>query len=1163
MRSTQSTTDPGSTTDPMQVSLIEDNPGDARLFEELLREGVPEAALRWEDTLASGVNALGERPTDVVALDLNLPDSEGAATVRRCVEAAPSVPVVVLTGEQNLETAMAAQQAGATDYLQKGELTPSLVARTLQWAVERAQMQAKIEQRDAWIRSITENLAGGVFRVAPGGTIEYANQSFAEMFGYESPSAIQGEDASGLYADPEGRGQISPREEEGPTSGVEVAFRRKDGSTFIGLLNRTPVSGNTEGVTYLDGVVTDVTERVEDRKRLRRLSEAMRQSKEAVLITEAEPLDEPGPRIVYANEAYEEMTGYDEEDLLGRTPRILQGPETDPEVLASLRESLEAGESWEGETINYKKDGTPYRVQWNIAPVRGGDGSIEHWISIQRDVTEKRRREETLRRQKRLLEQAQRLAGAWEVDLQAGEMSWSDKIYKIHEMEPGAEVSLEKAFEFYAPESRDRIEEAVEALAGEGEPFDLELEVDTAEGNRRWVRVVGALAEAEDTDGEGTETEGTEAECCGEVTKIAGATQDITERKEAGEALRHSRERYRSLFRASNDAILIHDPEGCIREANPQAESLFGHGADELEGRSIFDLHAPEEQGSAQEKLRALQDGIAYQEVARYERADGSVFWGEVSASATDIEGDTMVRTLIRDVTERKESRQQLKHYREYTDRLLDAIDDLFFVLDEEARLQRWNDSVPEVTGYADEELGDMDAFDLVPDGRQEQVAAKIKEGFARGHAQFEVPLERKDGTAVPYEFVGSLVEHPDGTLRAVGIGRDVTKRRERERRLAAIINHTYQLTGLMEPDGTLIEANETALQFGGIDRDDVIGKSFWDTYWWQINDETQRELHAAIDRAAEGEFVRYEREIQGDEENRVVDFSIRPVTDEKGEVALLVPEARDITERKQQEQKLKEAKEEAVEASRMKSAFLANMSHEIRTPLTSIIGFAEAIGEEVERLADCLDETDLSQLSRFSGLIEQGGKRLLDTLEGVLDLSRLEAGQMELSAEPVDLAKAARQTVEEFRPKAQESGIDLQVQVENPPVQARADAGGVQIILQNLVSNAIKYTEGGGAWVRVSQGSEGGALLEVEDSGIGMEPGMAEDLFEPFRQASEGLSREYEGTGVGLAVTQKATEQMNGSINVETEEGEGACFTVRLPRADLPSGATENGHAK
>ncbi len=259
---------------------------------------------------------------------------------------------------------------------------------------------------------------------------------------------------------------------------------------------------------------------------------------------------------------------------------------------------------------------------------------------------------------------------------------------------------------------------------------------------------------------------------------------------------------------------------------------------------------------------------------------------------------------------------------------------------------------------------------------------------------------------------------------------------------------------------------------------------------------------------------------------------------------------ARDEAESARKEAEV--ARDQAEEAARLKSAFLANMSHEIRTPLTSIIGFAEALGDEVE--------TEGGNASRFAGLIERSGRRLLDTLDGVLNLSKLEAGQMRLETEPVDLVAKARQAAEELRPQATEKGLGLRIETDCPEVWARADAGSVQIVLQNLVSNAIKYTEEGGVCLRVSR-ANGWAVLEVEDTGIGMDPALADDLFKPFRQASEGLGRAYEGSGVGLAVTQKATEEMAGEVDVKTEEGVGSRFTVRLPKATSPeAGVAEGG---
>jgi len=244
-----------------------------------------------------------------------------------------------------------------------------------------------------------------------------------------------------------------------------------------------------------------------------------------------------------------------------------------------------------------------------------------------------------------------------------------------------------------------------------------------------------------------------------------------------------------------------------------------------------------------------------------------------------------------------------------------------------------------------------------------------------------------------------------------------------------------------------------------------------------------------------------------------------------------------DTTDQRNRERTLRTEKQEAEKMNRLKSRFLAQMSHEIRTPLTSIIGFAEI-----------LNENDLGEWDEFSSYIERSSRRLLRTINSVLNLSRLEAGSLQLDPEPIDAADAVREAAELFRPRAAQHGVQLQVEVPNETVRARFDAKALGRILDNLISNAIKFTGDGGR-VTVRAAHDGTTLtIEVEDTGMGIAPQFIPHLFEAFKQGPSEAHDDQAGSGLGLAITHQLVELMDGSIDVESEPEVGTRFTVTLP---------------
>lgn len=859
----------------------------------------------------------------------------------------------------------------------------------------------------------------------------------------------------------------------------------------------------------------------------------------------------------------------------------------------------------------------------------------------------------TASRHQNLLEETQRLAGAWEIDLRSGTVTCSEKVYEIHEVEPGTPIEKEEVVAFYAPEARPTIRKAFDRCITEGQPYDLELPIVTATGRRRWIRTVGSPVEGDD----------------GRVVKVAGAMQDITERKQ------DDRRRQQVISRVT-DAIVEVDAEWRITLLNTQAEEAFDKTEENLLGkpfwevfsegldtrfeqvyRSVMDTREPErfeefspasngwldvqvypnddggiaiyfdevtarkeqerELRERGRKLKQIRENVtdvvwmsapdksemqfisdayeevwgrpteqlkerpesfaeaihsedrervlaaleaqneapgAYDETYRVVQPDGEVRWVRDHSAGIYNDRGELERILgtATDITERKRSRQRLERYREYTDRLLDASGDLLMVFDESGNLQRWNEAVAATSGYSDEELDGMNALALVPESEREQTMSAIKEVFETGESHVETHLLTKEGVTLPYELTGNRVEHPDGDLRLVSIGRDITDRkcveeslRESEQRFRGVFENAGLGIALLTQSGIILEANpalHAMLEYG---EEDLHGRHFEDvTYEDDVG--TDKERFAEL---IEGVRDQYQLEKRYVRQNGDTFWGHLTVSrTETSEGMQIVGVVEDIDEQKRYEKQLRKAKVEAERTNQLKTAFLANMSHEIRTPLTSILGFSEAIGDEISEPEEKPEAIDHESLRQFAGLIQKSGRRLMETLNGVLTLSKLEAGEMDLSTEAVDLAPEIEEAVAQAGSQSEEAGLDLEVE-RNESVFARANKGALQIVLDNLLSNAVKYTNEGGR-IRVRcHGTEEAAIVEVEDSGIGMNPGQVEKLFEPFRQASEGPSRQYEGTGLGLAVSTQAIEQMGGSIDVDTVKGEGSCFTVRLPR--------------
>lgn len=362
-------------------------------------------------------------------------------------------------------------------------------------------------------------------------------------------------------------------------------------------------------------------------------------------------------------------------------------------------------------------------------------------------------------------------------------------------------------------------------------------------------------------------------------------------------------------------------------------------------------------------------------------------------------------------------------------------------------------------------------------------------------------------------------------------------KLQESEYRFREVFDQTFQCMGLLNLDGVLLDINQSIWATFGFPVESIKNTPIWDALYWRSFAASQAWLRTAVARAAQGEVV--QGEIQASTvRNQVVwlDFSIKPVKDDKGAISLLIAEGRDITEVKRAEAEIQQALETERELNQMKNSFISMVSHEFRNPIATI-RFAAEVLEDV----DLPPERKKKYFEHLQLSIDQ----LLELLDEVLLLGRTESGRVELEPTLINLEKFCSDLVETFQVTGN-SSHQILFSCQGDFSEAEMDAGLLRHILVNLLSNAIKYSPEGSLVQFTLLCQKDQAIFRIQDQGIGIPKADQEKLFQTFHRARN--VGKVQGTGLGLAIVKRCVDLQNGQIQVESEEGVGTTFTVILP---------------
>lgn len=395
----------------------------------------------------------------------------------------------------------------------------------------------------------------------------------------------------------------------------------------------------------------------------------------------------------------------------------------------------------------------------------------------------------------------------------------------------------------------------------------------------------------------------------------------------------------------------------------------------------------------------------------------------------------------------------------------------------------------------------------------------------------------------------GEAPDQPRQTsVKGVVLAADDSDEARRNKMARIILDSMYQFLGLLDVDGTVLEINRAALNGAGLSLQDVIGKPFWRARWWAISQEARNRVQAMIAEARTGKFVRCDFEVYGEMQGHktiVIDFSLTPILDDDGNVAFLLPEGRNISEKiaigaelKRRNGELQTALEKLKEIDGFKAKFFANVSHELRTPLALILGPVDQLLREGKGLG----ERDKFRLTT----IRRNAQSLLQQVNDLLDLARVDADRMPLAYVNTCVTGMAREIAAAFAAAADERAITLSVRGDDD-LLADIDRAKFARILANLLSNAFKFTPDGGRISCTTERIAGSRfLLCVRDNGPGVPAHLQRQIFERFVQGED--PRGTTGSGLGLNIVREFAELHGGTVAVVDAPGGGAAFQVELP---------------
>ncbi len=838
-------------------------------------------------------------------------------------------------------------------------------------------------------------------------------------------------------------------------------------------------------------------------------------------------------RFISVNNSFTNAVGIPKELIEGKYVKEIIPESSLSLALMNYKKAINEKQTINWEEVTQYPAGLKYGIV-SVTPIYNENGTCTNLIGTVQDITENKIAQEEIekinRRYKSFFEED--LTGDY-IALPSGKIiTCNPSFIKMFGF-----TSLDEALNFNMYglyKTRQNRDKLLENLGEHKKLIDYELEMQTITGSQLYIieNIIGKFDENDN------------------LIEIKGYIINNTARK----LVEIENRKLLRGIQQSPAIVIITDIEGRIEFVNDKFCEITGYTVAEVIGKNPRILSSGEKTKEEYAELwNTILSGKVWYGELHNKKKSGEYYWQYASISPVFDEKGTIINFIAvnEDITERKKVESALQKDEMILRTALDNLPIILYMIDNQgifklsvgAGLKALNLNENQVVGQSvykiyKEYPNILNTIKRSLSGETVSFESNVGDAF---FINYLVPF------SLPYENFNGII----------GIALDISQLKEAEEKiqmLAYAVKSVNECISITDVNNKILFVNETFLNTYGYREDELIGKNIGITQPEDISkDFGEKILSDTLREGWRGEFI-----------NKKKDGTLFPIylstavirNDENNPIAL-IGIATDISERKEAEKELIKSKEKAEEMNKLKTNFLNNMSHEMRTPLVAILGYAGFLLDEIQ---------NVEHIEMIKSIVN-GGNRLLDTINSILDLSKVESNKLDIKLTKVDIFSETQIVVNNLLVLAEQKNLYLKIIKKSENVFSLLDRKAFIQIVENLIGNAIKFTKSGGVTVvidRIFLDNADWSLLKVIDTGIGIHKESLKIIFEEFRQASEGLNRSFEGNGLGLTITKKYVDLMDGKINVESEPGKGSTFTIMFksesPEADnLPHNNLQN----